>query len=416
MTSPMKTLYRGTNASGLRIEGGIAPECLFAAADRDTARLYGDEIEMIGVRPEARVLIEGTAEFARVVKRRRGPLLRVLRHGENLLSAADAAVRSAREAGYDAVEFTSMKDMGVAILNEAAFIRNMAPPVEPVLSGRTVVLYHGCASFDDVSRDGLIFDPGRTNDFGEGAYLASCGGTYLSDSLELAAFYAANAHMSEANLGGDPCVFAVEIDEALLIADEDKIWDSMRVIVETLSGERIWGCDLEHDEAVEMAESFISRHGDEAIRRIESKFLLKGTGVDTETVREGLRAFIVRAVSYEWNPSDPASDRDLEAINRFCAAASRTISRRWLSEHYDDFALTCRTLESVSPVGMISPARIVGHARLQVDSSGLSITSAECHGYLDQDDLEEFEEWFIEKVSERAGCNISSHADKSEFC
>lgn len=398
------------------MEGGIAPDCLFAAGDIDTARLYGEKIENIGVRPEARILLEGTAEFARVVKRRRGELLRVLRHGETLSSAATEAVQSASEAGYDAVEFTSMKDMGIAIMNEAAFIRNLQVDQQAVLSGRTVVLYHGCASFDDICRDGLVFDSNRSNDFGEGGYLASCGGTYFSDSLELAAFYAVNAHMSEANFAGDPCVFAVEIDEALLIADEDKVWDSMRVILETLSGKLLRECELEHDEAIELAEALLARHGDDAMRQIEDKFLLKGTGYDAAAARDGLRAFIIRAASYEWNPSDPACSVELEAINAFCGLASRTISRRWLSEHYEDISLTCRTLHPISPAGTDPAARIVGHVRLEVDSSGLSIRAADCTGHFDRDDLIEFEEFVIDKISERAGCEIEPFAAKSEFC
>lgn len=398
------------------MEGGIAPECLFAAGDIDTARLYGDNIETIGVRPEAKILLEGTAEFSKVVKRRRGELLRVLRHGESLSTAATAAVRSAREAGYDAVEFTSMKDMGVAIMNEAAFVRNLQVDEEPVLSGRTVVLYHGCASFDDICREGLVFDSNRSNDFGEGAYLASCGGTYFSDSLEVAAFYAANAHMSESNFGGDPCVFAVEIDEALLIADEDKVWDSMRVIVETLSRQRIWGCDHDHQEAVSLADDFLVRHGSDALQRIESKFLLKGTVYDDAAIRAALRAFIIRAVSYEWNPEDRNCKQELEAINGFCAAASRTISRSWLSEHYEDFSLTCRTLHPVTPADVLSAARIVGHVRLTVDPSGLSILSVDHHGHFDEADAVEFEESFIEKVSERSGCDIEPYANTDEFC
>ena len=420
-TGTVRTLYRGTNSSGLLIEGGIAPGCLFAASDIGTAMLYGDRIEHIGVRPEARILVEGTAEFARVAKRRRGSLLRVLRYGENLVSAASAAVASARDAGYDAVEFNSMKDMGIAIINESAFVRDMAPLRDEVtLSGRKVVLYHGCASFDEVSSVGLLFDRNRSNDFGEGGYLASCGGTYFSDSIEIAAFYAANANMSEANLGGDPCVFAVEIDEALLIADEDKVWDIARHIIETLSGKRFDGCDLEHAEAEEAADAFLARHGEEALRRIRDKFLLKGIGCDDSTIRDGLRAFIVRALSYEWNPADVACGQDLAAINGFCAAASRTISRRWLSEHYETASLTCRTLHPVAPAGTpsTSPARIVGHVRLQMDTSGLSIRAVDFEGHFDENDAIEFEESFIEKVEERSGCEITSEAwaDTAEFC
>lgn len=133
------------------MSGGIAPECLFVASSIDVAVLYGNEIEQIAVHPDARILLEGTVEFARVVKRRRGELIRRLRPGETLSSAATAAVQSARAAGYDAVEFTSMKDMGIAIINPAAFVRNYKGASHG--SGKCrVVVHEACAQ----SREELL--------------------------------------------------------------------------------------------------------------------------------------------------------------------------------------------------------------------------------------------------------------------
>lgn len=415
----VRTLFRGSNASGLRIEGGIASGCLFAAANEETARLYGDHIERIGVTSSARILVEGTAEFARVAKRRRGPLLRVLRHGETLKSAADAAVTSAAAAGYDAVEFTSMKDMGIAIMNEAAFVRNVSETTTAdtrELSGRTVVLYHGCASFDEVMAEGLVFDRARTNDFGEGGYLQSCGGTYLTDSIEVAAFYAANANCSEYALGCDPAVFAVEIDEALLIADEDKIWDPMRVIIETVSRRRFDRDDLNLAEARQAADEFLARHGDEVLRRVEEKFLLKVAGVGREQMEGAIRGFMIRATSYEWDPAAEALSVDLAAINSFCSLASHTVSRRWLSEHYDQFTLSCRTMDPISTT--VGPARIVGHIRLRMGGLGMSVEGIDFAGHFNEEDAIDFEESFIEKATERSGCEIEPYSwnEAEELC
>jgi hypothetical protein len=416
----VRTLYRGSNASGLRIEGGIAPSCLFAAASESTARLYGDDIERIGVSSSARILVEGTAEFAKVVKRRRGPLLRVLRHGETLKSAADAAVASASAAGYDAVEFTSMADMGIAIISESAFVRNMPTKDSGdarALTGRTVVLYHGCASFDDVMGEGLVFDRDRTNDFGEGGYLQSCGGTYLTDSIEVAAFYANNATCSEYALGCDPAIFAIEIDEALLIADEDKIWDPMRVICETVSRRRVEGDELDLSEARQAADEFLARHGDEAARRVEDKFMLKGASkLDLDQISSAIRAFIIRATSYEWNPASEEMSDELTAINSFCSVASHTVSRRWLSEHYDNFSLSCRTMEAISVTD--GPARIVGHIRLRMGELGMSVEGIDFAGHFDQEDAIDFEGSFIEKATERSGCEIEPYSwdNAGELC
>jgi hypothetical protein len=284
------------------------------------------------------------------------------------------------------------------------------------LSGRTVVLYHGCASFDDVMTGGLVFDPARTNDFGEGGYLQSCGGTYLTDSIEVAAFYANNATCSEYALGCDPAVFAVEIDEALLIADEDKIWDPMRVIIETVSRRRIDRDDLDFAAARQAADEFLARHGDEASIRVEEKFRLKGGKLDRDQIGPAIRAFIIRATSYEWNPASEEMSDELSAINSFCSVASHTVSRRWLSEHYDDFSLSCRTMDAISVTD--GPARIVGHIRLRMGELGMSVEGIDFAGYFDEEDAIDFEESFIEKASERSGCEIEAYSwnEAAELC
>lgn len=117
-------LYRGTTGSTERIKGGIGEGLLFAAKDEPTAKLYGQIIEKIGVHPDANILIEGNKEFSKVTKRRQGKIINNMRKGENLKSASDDVIEKAKLAGYDAVDFNSMKDIGVAILNPEKFVRN----------------------------------------------------------------------------------------------------------------------------------------------------------------------------------------------------------------------------------------------------------------------------------------------------
>lgn len=122
----MRVIYRGTNDSGERIKGGISEGALFAAADEATAKSYAGTdgtVEQIGVKPDAKILIEGSTEYAKVTGRRKGKLINTMRKGENLLTAANEVAEQARAAGYDAIEFTSMKDMGIAIFNEDKFVR-----------------------------------------------------------------------------------------------------------------------------------------------------------------------------------------------------------------------------------------------------------------------------------------------------
>jgi hypothetical protein len=266
-----------------------------------------------------------------------------------------------------------------------------------------MLLYHGCASYYQASKEGLVYDPERSNDFGEGEYLQSCGGTYFSDSIEVAAFYAVNATSSEAFMGDDPCVFAVEVDDDLLLADEDKVWDVVRVAVERATGRRLWD-ETDVEEAQERIEALFSRHGPAIEDQVAEKFRLRGAARDA--VGPAVRAFLLRATCYDWSVLQPGFEAELAAINDFCALAAGTISRSWFSEHYETFAVTCRTLAPVAPMGSEGPARIVGSIRLVMGDLGLSISAIEFDGEFDEEDALEFQEAYIEKVGERAGCEV----------
>lgn len=120
-------LFRGDTESSERITGGIGEGLLFGTPYEDVARLYGDKISQFYLPDGARVLTEGSKEFSQVTGRKKGPLLRNLRLGENLTSAANDAIERARAAGYDAVEFNSTRDMGVAVLNPNIVLGRHAP-------------------------------------------------------------------------------------------------------------------------------------------------------------------------------------------------------------------------------------------------------------------------------------------------
>lgn len=264
-------------------------------------------------------------------------------------------------------------------------------------------LYHGCASYQQVSKEGLVYDPERSNDFGEGDYLQSCGGTYLSDSLEVAAFYADNAVNGEGFMGDDPCVFAVDVDDDLLIVDEDKAWDAIRVIVEHTIGERLWD-DTDAEEANALLDEFLARHGATVVEQVVDKFRLG----KEDGVLAAVRAFLLRATCFDWSVRQPGFEAELAAINAFCASASGTISRHWFREHYDDFAVTCRTLVPIAPMGTDGPARIVGSIRLVMGELGLSVEAIEFDGAFDEEDALDFQDSFIEKAESRSGCEIVS--------
>lgn len=113
-------LFRGVNSSGLNILNGIAKGRLFVTPYEDVARAYAGSdgwLLRFALDPEAKVLREGTREFAALTKRRPGKLMNTMRAGENLKSAADDAVQRAVDAGYHAVEFNSLRDLGTVILD-----------------------------------------------------------------------------------------------------------------------------------------------------------------------------------------------------------------------------------------------------------------------------------------------------------
>jgi hypothetical protein len=124
-------LYRGTNDSGERITGGIGEGLLFGTPHEDVARLYGDNVTSFELPDGAKILTEGTKEFADITGRKRGPLLRTMQPGENLVSAANEAIERARAAGYDAVDFNSTRDMGVAIINRDVVRPIPSAPTDP---------------------------------------------------------------------------------------------------------------------------------------------------------------------------------------------------------------------------------------------------------------------------------------------
>jgi hypothetical protein len=138
--------------------------------------------------------------------------------------------------------------------------------------------------------------------------------------------------------------------------------------------------------------------------------------LDRDQIGSAIRAFIIRATSYEWNPASEEMSDELSAINSFCSVASHTVSRRWLSEHYDDFSLSCRTMEAISVTD--GPARIVGHIRLRMGELGMSVEGIDFAGHFDQEDAIDFEGSFIEKATERSGCEIEPYSwdNAGELC
>lgn len=117
-----RLFYRGTNPENTnRIDSPFAKGKLFVSSDRTKAKAYGRNIEVIEAKPSAKILYEGSYEFAKTFGKR--SVLGNLRKGESYPDGLQRAVDAAEARGYDAVHFERQGDVGTVILNEKEFIR-----------------------------------------------------------------------------------------------------------------------------------------------------------------------------------------------------------------------------------------------------------------------------------------------------
>jgi hypothetical protein len=109
------TYYRGTEPGETkRISTGDSSwdSHLFAADQVKHARNYGRSIEEIQLKSDAKVLVEGSKEFKKLVGG--------YKSGESTLSYSSRAAKLAKAAGYDIVHFKMQGDVGTAIMNTDA--------------------------------------------------------------------------------------------------------------------------------------------------------------------------------------------------------------------------------------------------------------------------------------------------------
>lgn len=115
----MKVYYKGSNPEiNKRISTGneIWDNNIFCADNERSAKLYGNKIEIIAVLDNARILKENTREFKKICGNPKKM--------QSLLEFYSNALISAKNAGYDIVEFNNQSDVGTVIMNESVIIRN----------------------------------------------------------------------------------------------------------------------------------------------------------------------------------------------------------------------------------------------------------------------------------------------------
>lgn len=127
-----RVFYRGTNPSDARrisTGAGDWDGHLFVTSTPENAKLYGDTVEAVEAKPDAKILVEGTTDFRKVVG---APW-----EGQkiSMLDWARQSVGKATAAGYDAVQFARQTDLGTVVVNQDKFVRNAgtsqdAPPAQ----------------------------------------------------------------------------------------------------------------------------------------------------------------------------------------------------------------------------------------------------------------------------------------------
>ena len=103
--------YRGVNKGDERRIETVFKEAeglKFVARKRESAELYGKDIEEVIAKPNAKILYEGSKDFKKLKQGR-------------LVDSVDAEIKRAKEAGYDAISFKKDSDIGTVIINEEAF-------------------------------------------------------------------------------------------------------------------------------------------------------------------------------------------------------------------------------------------------------------------------------------------------------
>jgi hypothetical protein len=122
-----RTFYRGTKiGSGLRISTGDSywDSKVFVTDTIEGAKWYGPDIYTYVLKPDAKILIEGTRAFRSVAKG--------IPRNINLLQFSSAVVRRAEAQGWDAVYFERQTDVGTVIINIDAIESVTGPDGKPV--------------------------------------------------------------------------------------------------------------------------------------------------------------------------------------------------------------------------------------------------------------------------------------------
>lgn len=266
--------------------------------------------------------------------------------------------------------------------------------------------FHGSGQFDQIRLEGIKPNSGHKTDFDDTGALTSLGGVYMTDRIDVAAFYAAKAISSECSMGMDPCVFVLDVDQETLIADEDKIWSAIQ---SDYAFANLGFEDGDEADLVSMFEEGLQKH-ENLFKRIMLDLQIDDVEGNFDSFLKGLRAFILRAYSWEWN--EEANKQEFEDINKICDLARSTVSHDWMSRHFSEYAITCRSLSSVLPDPNSGENKIIGAINLRMNSDGLKIEEVEAYGSVTKKDINDFVSNFKSAVRNISGSRVSGGTGK----
>jgi hypothetical protein len=260
--------------------------------------------------------------------------------------------------------------------------------------------FHGSAQFDSIMKDGLVQESDYETDFSDDNRLVSLGGIYVTNNPEVAAFYAEMASQSEQSLGMDPCIFEVRITHHDLVADEDKLWAAIqRNVLSTFGLQDEEGGFSEIDIEDILAEYDYKR--DDLVRQVAYTLQTSIEHEEDETLHyNAIKAFVLRSMSYEWDPSGENAE-DVTAINELCKRARAALTVEWCQRNAGSEAVTARTLSPVGSMSSDNEVKIIGYAKLVLSDNGLAITGIDYGGTLSLDDGLALQAAFIEQARER---------------
>jgi hypothetical protein len=198
----------------------------------------------------------------------------------------------------------------------------------------------------------------------------------------------------------------LEVDQESLIADEDKIWSAIQ---SDYAFANLGFEDGDEAELVSMFEEGLQKH-ESLFKRIMSDLQIDDVEENFDSFIKGLRAFILRAYSWEW--CEEANKQEFEDINKICDLARSTVSHDWMSRQFSEYAITCRSLSSVSPDPNSGENKIVGAICLRMNSDGLKIGEVEAYGSVTKKDINDFVSNFKSAVRNISGSRVSGGTGK----